>query len=109
MNLSVPTKIAAALCLAGAALFAADGFAQSTQGSTQRVLIDPSKYIDASNPPPSGYVTDDGTLIAPADLGGRLPQQTQAPAKDGILRSAPPATAVDADGHRAVVSGATIH
>jgi hypothetical protein len=108
MNLTLSTKIAAALCLAGAALFAADCFAQSTQGSTQRILIDPSKYIDANNPPPSGYVTDDGTLIAPADLGGRLPQ-TPPPPKDGILRSAPPATAVDADGHRAVVSGATIN
>jgi hypothetical protein len=108
MNLPLSTKIAAAaLCLAGMTLCASTSFAQSTQGSTQRILIDPSKYTGANNPPPSGYVTDDGALIAPADLGGRLPTPP-APPQDGILRSAPPATGVDADGHRAVVSGAKI-
>ncbi len=109
MNVPSCAKIAVAvLCLAGTALSASHSLAQSAQSSTQRILIDPSKYTGANNPPPSGYVTDDGTLIAPADLGGRLPAQEQAPPKDGILRSAPPATAVDADGNRAVVSGATI-
>jgi hypothetical protein len=106
MNLPLTTKIAAAaLCLA--ALSASASLAQSTQGSTQRILIDPSKYTDTNSPPPSGYVTDDGAVIAPADLGGRLPTPP-APPQDGILRSAPPATSVDADGHRAVVSGAKI-
>jgi hypothetical protein len=111
MDLPSLTKIAVAtLCLAGGTLSASDGLAQST---SQRILIDPSKYTDGNNPPPSGYTTEDGTLIAPADIGGRLPA-APAPAAppaagDGILRSAPPATATDADGHSAVVSGATIN
>jgi hypothetical protein len=109
MNRASPAKIAVAmLCLAGTVLSASAGLAQSTQSSSQRILIDPSKYTDATAPPPSGYTTEDGALIAPADIGGRLPA-TPAPANDGILRSAPPATAVDADGHSAVVSGAKIN
>ena len=108
MNLPPSTKAAAAaLCLVGVALSASAGLAQSTQSSTQRILIDPSKYTDPNNPPPSGIVTDDGAVIAPADLGGRLPTPP-GPPKDGILRSAPPATGVDADGNRALVSGAKI-
>jgi hypothetical protein len=108
MNVPSSTKIVAvALCLVGLALSTSASLAQSTQSSTQRILIDPSKYTGANNPPPSGYVTNDGALIAPADLGGRLPAPP-APPKDGILRSAPPATGVDADGNRGLVSGAKI-
>ena len=108
MDFPIPTKIAvAALCLTGAALCAAAALAQSTPSSTQRILIDPSKYTGANTPVPSGYTTDDGQLIAPADIGGKLPAPAQPP-HDGILRSAPPATAVDADGHRGLVSGAKI-
>src|ERR1700723_221249 len=106
MGFPVPTKIAiVTLCLTGAALSAApDAHAQSTSSSTQRILIDPSKYTGTNAPPPSGYTTDDGALIAPADINGRLPPPGQPP-KDGVLRSAPPATGVDADGHRGLVSG----
>ncbi|MBV8650206.1 MAG: hypothetical protein JO255_01985 [Alphaproteobacteria bacterium] len=108
MNVPSSTKIVAvALCLAGMALSTSSSLAQSTQSSSQRILIDPSKYTGANNPPPSGYVTDDGALIAPADLGGKLPTPP-APPKDGVLRSAPPATGVDADGNRGLVSGAKI-
>lgn len=112
MDLPNLRKIAVAmLCLAGGALSASDGLAQSN--SSQRILIDPSKYTDGKTPPPSGFATEDGTLIAPADLGGRLPAAPPpaAPpaADDGILRSAPPTTATDADGHSGVVSGATIN
>jgi len=63
--------------------------------------------LNAPSEPASGVTTSGGAVIAPADVAGSMP--TSAPPNDGILRSAPPATGVDASGRAAVVSGATIH
>jgi hypothetical protein len=65
--------------------------------------------LSAASEPTSGITTTGGAVIAPADIAGRMPAGASAPPSDGILRSAPPASGVDASGRAAVVSGATIH
>ena len=107
----------AILALIAAIAAAASAAAQSSSGAAaQRVLIYPPANALTPPPPADGLTRADGSVIAPGDLNGRLaapptkPSQAQAPAAkdDGILRSAPPSVAVDADGRGAVVSGATI-
>ena len=65
--------------------------------------------LNAPSEPASGVTTPGGAVIAPADVAGSMPAAPSAPPSDGILRSAPPATGIDASGRAAVVSGATIH
>lgn len=84
-------------------------------GFPPQVFINPSLEHDAIGPAPtSGYTTQDGSLIAPAETDGRLsPAQIQdsaaaAQPEDGTLQSAPPAIAIDGEGHGAIVSGVSI-
>ena len=63
----------------------------------------------ASPAAPSGVTTANGAVIAPAEVNGHVPEPTKpGNGDDGILRSAAPAVAVDAEGHGAVVSGASL-
>jgi hypothetical protein len=59
---------------------------------------------------PSATVTQDGAVITPADIGARMAPAAAKPtqAKDDRLHNAAPTVAVDAAGHGAVVSGASI-
>jgi len=70
----------------------------------------------APSPPPGGSVAADGSVIAPADIDGRLtPDQVQAarrgvpgPSRGSNLNSAPPAIGIDAQGQGVIGSGASI-
>jgi hypothetical protein len=77
-------------------------------GAAQQLFATPGG--DLAGSAPGGTVTQDGAVIAPADLNARMAPAPAARAqvRDGIQRSAAPTTAVDAAGHGAVVSGASI-
>src|SRR6266849_6027423 len=112
MALRASIGAAAAVLLTGAAT------AQTPKAAPQPplVYVNPPLNPNAATPPPDAQVTPDGAVIAPPDVNGKLtPAQVEearraaaAKAKDGVIRSAPPAIAVDGQDNGGIVSGATI-
>ena len=98
------------------------GPSAAATGSRGAAAYGAMPFIVAPPPPVSpdpgseGLVTEEGDLIAPADVDGRFtPGQLEAArraaaadAVDGILRSAPPAIGIGPGGQGAVVSGTSI-
>jgi hypothetical protein len=111
-SVSIAFTVTAALAVLGATGPAA---AQSNTGTVQqRIFINPPSNFLTPSPSTDALIRPDGSIIAPSDINGRVPapqaapKPKQPPGESGILRSAPPSVAVDADGHGAIVSGAHI-
>jgi|SRR5882762_362682 len=122
MVFGIATRSAAALVVLGLTIAtslpsaAADATSGSSSKAPQVFLTTPLNPGAAPSPPPGGSVAADGSVIAPADIDGRLtPDQVQAarrgvpgPNRGSNLNSAPPAIGTDAQGQGVIGSGASI-